>query len=232
MGIIQFARAVASFLGIACLIVLAAPQPVRAHMNDAALFPAPHSRCMQASKGRLLTSVGHLGVSGGEDFELVADTRLKPVPNGLTEFEDPSLSVFDRSCELVWYQSFPELAEVGFRVLGFPGMPMLHVSAISVFRPVDQIISDEELLAPAGRSLSGVISFGGDRYGSSYVGPLGPDGGFGVVTTDNGGPRWVGGQLLTPVVTALVYRWQAIADPAGGPPGHLFIGPEMLVQRP
>jgi hypothetical protein len=221
-----------SALGLWCAIELAAAPPVRADMQDAADFPAPHSRCMHAAEGRLLTSVGPLPTFGQPDFEVVADTRLlKPDPSGGTShFEDPSLSIFNDTCELVWHQSYPSLAEVGFRFLRLPGRLMLHVSAISVFQPVDQVISDEELLEPWGDTVKSVITFGGDRYESSYIGPISASGAFGMVTTRLPVPHWEGKRFITPTVSGFVRRWQAFVDPdnRAAPPGHAFVGPVRL----
>jgi hypothetical protein len=205
-----------SVLVLGCLIALTVVHPGWADMNDPADFPAPSSRCMHAAEGRLLTSVGSFpDAPGTNGLEIVADTRLtKPDPSWLSQYEDPSLSVFNETCEMVWHQSYPSpFAEVGFRILQLPSRLMLHVSAITVFSPVDQLITDEELLVLGGGSVSPVIAFWSSKYGSAHVGRVGAGGRFGVVETFFGVPRSVGNKTVTPAVTGLIWRWQPFFDP-------------------
>jgi hypothetical protein len=222
-----------SVLVLGCLIALTVVHPGWADINDPADFPAPSSRCMHAAEGRLLTSVGRFpGAPGTNGLEIVADTRLiKPDPNSLLLYEDPSLSVFNETCEMVWHQSYPwPFAEVGFRLLQLPSALMLHVSAITVFAPVDQLITDEELLALGGGSVSPVITFGSYKYSSAHVGRLSAGGRFGVVETFFGVPRSVGKKTVTPLVTGLIWRWQPFFDPndRAAPPWYRFVGPQRL----
>lgn len=216
---------------IGCMVVGVTPNRALAEVTDALNFPSPHSRCMNASKGRILTSVGKFPALGHKDFEVVADTRLKTTsPGSLTEFYDPSVNIYNENCELVWRQSYPSLGEVGFEALQMPGRLMLHVSAISVFQPVDEVISDQELLSSDGETMTVEISFGSDRYDMSYVGYLGPDGDFGVVTVHNATPMRVSMDAISPAITTFVYRWRAFADPDDrtAPTGPLFVGPQRL----
>lgn len=223
MVIVRTAVTGVMVLGLVSVIALANVQAARAE-GDVSDFKPPVARCMRTSEGRILTSVGHFYVPGNEDFELVADTRLKPTTYGRTEFEDPSFTAFDESCKIVLHQEYPELAEVGFTVLDVPGEPLLQVAAISIFQPVDQVIWDEELFSAAGKSLHHELGFGSDRYEYSYVGPIPPDGALGVVTTQNDVTR-PDNPSATPLVTADVYRWKADRDPSV--PAH-FVGPEKL----
>jgi hypothetical protein len=186
---------------------------------------------MNAPKGRILTSVGTFPAPGHKPLEIVADTRLKPArPGQLTQFEDPSINIFNEDCELIWRQSYPSLGEVGFSPLQLPGTLTLHIAAVSVFHPVDQVISDEELLASDGETMTVKITFGGDRFDTSYMGSSGPDGDFTIATVTNTARLAVKDEAISPATTALVYRWQKLADPdrPAGPPMHIFVGPQPL----
>ena len=207
-------------------------RPARADMRDATRFPAPRSHCLHPAQGRILTSVGTVPAEDGKSFEVVADTRLEPSPGETTEFGDPSLNVFGEGCELVWRQAFPSLAEVGFETLRLPGRSMLYVSAISVFRPGDQVLSRDELLSPAGDEMDLEVSFGGDRYDEAYIGPIGPDG-FGIVQTYNPMPWKIGFRSVSSGITGTIQRWQTIPNPddRAAPPGHGFTNPERLDAR-
>ncbi len=200
-----------------------------ADIRDALDFPAPHSRCMHAAKGRILTSVGTFPAESDTKFEVVADTRLDPQPAHLTRFEDPSINIFDHGCELVWRRSYPSLSEVGFSRLDLPGRTMLHVSAISIFEPVDQVISDQDLLSSGGDSMSSELSFGGDRYDDACVGRMGRHGAFAVLIVNRSLPPRIIAPMPPPTITGLLYRWTTFADPDDPTnPGHLFVGPQRL----
>ena len=198
-------------------------------MKDASDFRSPRSHCLHPARGRILTSVGSFPSGNGRAFEVVADTRLQPDPTGPAEFDDPSLNVFGDACELIWRQAFPSLAEVGFKTLRLPGRTLLYVSAVSVFRPVDQVLSENELLSSAGDEINSENSFGGDRYDEAYIGPIG-SGGYGIIETHNPMPWKIDFRSVSPAITGTIYRWQAIPDPGdrAAPPGHAFVGPETL----
>jgi hypothetical protein len=208
-------------LGVAA--AMATLTVAHAAMNDISNFPQPHSRCMQATKGRILTTVGTFPVPRGKVFELVADTQLTTDGMGDTEYQDPSFNVFSDTCELVWRQSYPFLGEVGFQTLNMPTAVMLHVSAISVFEPVDQVITHEELLESDGDSMSTQISFGGSRYGFTYVGPVGADSRFAVVKSYIPHPPSL-------PIGATIYRWTSFPDQdnPSGPRWYTFAGPEQI----
>ena len=106
----------------------------------------------------------------------------------------------------------------------------MHVAARSVFLPVDQVISDEELLVADGYTIESKLSFGSDRYDEAYVGRIDPDGNFGVLLINHSASTKAGSGVGSSSINALLYRWQVFPDPnePTAVPGHLFLGPKKV----
>ena len=178
-------------------------------MRDARDYPRLKARCATASNRTVLTSVEHFQTDDHATVEIVADALLLPPSDGLSEYESPSVTIYDTNCRKIWFKSYPELGEAAFQPMKIPGGRLVYVAAVSIFHPVDGTVFEGELLSVHGSTVTSEVSFGGFRDDMVYLGPLGRSDSFGVVVIHDDNPLKMGFEAVSPAITATVHRWRA-----------------------
>ena len=194
-------------------------------------FPAPSAHCVTAEPGRVLTSVGVLPykwVRGS--YEVVADTKIGPDPDdSRVLFHDPSITVYDDKCEVVWRQAYPGFGEIGFRVIDAPDQPLLHVVGRTHKETGEDQIFIHEILYPSSGSLQALAPtfLRTSRLSDTYIGQIPPRGELAIVVTIN---NWAQPLLPAPKRRenlTLLYHWRLFSK-AGALGTYAFSGPKKI----